>query len=408
MRINPRLPTLAMAAVFGLIHTGSALAVPTVNPVEMREKDQWVKQCLSAPDVPQLPFSFVYDGKSSVELLKTWQRQAATRKLNDGRTQYTIAWTDAKTGLEIRCVAVEYSDFPTVEWTLYFKNGGKEATPILSKIEALDMRIGVGGDEKFVLHHNTGTTVTASDFQPHATELPLGKELTFTPSQGLPCAGVWPYFNLQCGAGGRIVVVGWPGKWAAAFDHQTDKEVRVTAGQELVNLKLHPGEEIRTPLIVQMFYRGDVTRAQNLWRRWMLAHNLPRPGGKLPAPQMTPCSSHQFAEMTKADEASQKLFIDRYLAEGIKIDYWWMDAGWYPCDGNWPKTGTWEVDTTRFPRGLRAVSDYAHAKGVKIIVWFEPERVAPGTWLYDNHKNDWLLGGHAAEPRQPRGPEMGH
>ena len=136
----------------------------------------------------------------------------------------------------------------------------------------------------------------------------------------------------------------------------------MTAGQELVHLKLHPGEEIRTPLIVQMFYRGDVVRAQNLWRRWMLAHNLPRPGGKLPAPQMTPCSSHQFAEMTKADEASQKLFIDRYLDERIKIDYWWMDAGWYPCDGDWPKTGTWEVDKTRFPHGLRAVSDYAHAK----------------------------------------------
>ena len=120
--------------------------------------------------------------------------------------------------------------------------------------------------------------------------------------------------------------------------------------------------------------------------------NLPRPGGKLPTPQMTPCSSHQFAEMTKADEASQIFFINRYLEEKIKIDYWWMDAGWYPCGGDWGKTGTWEVDKTRFPHGLRAVSDYAHRKGIKIIVWFEPERVAPGTWLYDNHREDLAAG----------------
>ena len=69
----------------------------------------------------------------------------------------------------------------------------------------------------------------------------------------------------------------------------------------------------------------------------MLAHSMPKPGGKLPPPQLNACSSHQFAEMIKADEASQKLFIDRYLEEGIKLDYWWMDAGWYPCQGEWPQ-----------------------------------------------------------------------
>jgi len=74
------------------------------------------------------------------------------------------------------------------------------------------------------------------------------------------------------------------------------------------------------------------------------------------------------------------------------LDYWWMDAGWYPCDGNWPKTGTWEVDTNRFPGGLREIADHAHAKGVKTILWFEPERVQSGTWLADNHP-EWILGG---------------
>ena len=54
--------------------------------------------------------------------------------------------------------------------------------------------------------------------------------------------------------------------------------------------------------------------------------------------------------------------------------------------------GTWEVDTNRFPHGLRAVSDYAHKNGIRILVWFEPERVTADTWLTRNHP-EWVLGG---------------
>jgi len=144
------------------------------------------------------------------------------------------------------------------------------------------------------------------------------------------------------------------------------------------------------------FWRGDWLHAQNVWRRWMLEHNVPRRGGKMLGPQMAACSSHQFGEMVNANETNQMLFVDRYLEEKLPLDYWWMDAGWYVMDSKdhpwgWPCTGTWEVDTRRFPHGLRAISDHARARGVKTIVWFEPERVAQGTWLYTNNP-EWLLG----------------
>jgi alpha-galactosidase len=167
----------------------------------------------------------------------------------------------------------------------------------------------------------------------------------------------------------------------------------IHAGQELTRLKLLPGEEVRSPLIVLQFWKGDWLRAQNLWRRWMMAHSMPKPGGKLPPPQLVASSSRQYDEMIKANETNQCMFIDRYLDEGIKLDYWWMDAGWYDHHGGgWGRVGTWEVDTNRFPRGLRAVSDYAHKKGIRILVWFEPERVAADTWLTRNHP-EWVLGG---------------
>ena len=164
------------------------------------------------------------------------------------------------------------------------------------------------------------------------------------------------------------------------------------AGQELTHFKLLPGEEIRTPMVVLQFWRGDRLRSQNLWRRWMMAHSMPRAEGKLPPPQFVASSSRAYGEMIGANEQNQIMHIDRYREEGLKLDYWWMDAGWYVQKSGWPEVGTWEVDPQRFPRGLRPISDYAHSKGMGIVVWFEPERVAAGTWLTKNHPA-WILGG---------------
>jgi alpha-galactosidase len=68
-----------------------------------------------------------------------------------------------------------------------------------------------------------------------------------------------------------------------------------------------------------------------------------------------------------------------------------MDAGWYPFKEAWWDTGTWDPDPVRFPHGFPPIADFAHSKGVKLIVWFEPERVRKGSWLDQNHP-EWLLG----------------
>jgi len=335
------------------------------------------------------PFSFQYGGKRSSEFLKDWKCEREARKLDDKRIEHVIRYTDPQTGLVVRQVAVVYHDFPTVEWTLYFKNTGTTDTPILESIQALDTQFRRGPVGEFVLHHLRGDSNTPDSYEPLATTLGPKDRQRFVPPGGRPTEGQWPYYNIQWADQGVIAVIGWPGQWAAEFTRDETTGLRVRGGQELTHFKLHPGEEVRTPLVVLQFYRGDRIHAQNTWRRWMLAHNLPRPGGKLPPPQLTSCSGGFFPGL-KCNEADEKRFIDTFTKEGIKLDYWWMDAGWYPCD-SWPQVGTWEVDRERFPGGIRAVSDHAHAKGMKLILWFEPERVAPGTWLYQE-RPQWLLG----------------
>ena len=346
------------------------------------------------------PFSFTYDGKPSAEVLPGFTRELKSVRLDAARIQRELLYRDPVTGLEVRCAAIEYLDYPTIEWTLHFKNTGSKDTPILSGIQALDTSFHRLGDDvyarfarqgEFTVHHHTGSNCVPDDYEPHASVLKAKEILPLASAGGRGSNGVFPYFNIAWPGEGVIAVVGWPGQWSAAFTRDEGAGLRVTAGQELTHFTLHPGEEVRTPLVVLQFWKGDSVDAQNTWRRWMIAHNVPRPGGQLRPMHLAGCSSHFFGEMVNADEASQFQFIDRYVEERIPIDYWWMDAGWYVIASGWPNTGTWEVDTKRFPRGLRAITDHAHAKGIQSIVWFEPERVTPGTWLYDTHP-EWLLG----------------
>jgi alpha-galactosidase len=348
-----------------------------------------------------LPFGFSYGGQPSAALLKEWRLDRQVKTLDDQRTERTLTWTDPRTGLVLRWATIEYHDFPTVEWTLHFKNGGATETPIIADVQALDTRFERRKDEvyarfgapgEFVLNHHVGSPCAANDYQPLRSPLPHQAAKRIATSGGRGSNSDWPYFNLEWPGEGVIAVVGWPGQWAASFTRDEGNAVRVQAGQALIHFKLRPGEEARTPLIVLQFWKGDRIRSQNTFRRWMLAHNVPKPGGRPIKPMLFGCSSHLTNEMVDGNEENQIQLINRYLQERLKIDYWWMDAGWYVCDGNWTKTGTWEVDTRRFPRGLRAISDHAHANGIRTIVWFEPERVHSGTWLAENHP-DWILGG---------------
>ena len=346
-----------------------------------------------APRTSHLPFAFFYGDEPSDAFLSRIERRVATRKLDENRTQHTLTWIDPDSGLETRCVAIEYSDFPALEWTVYLRNAGKRETPILEAIQGLDAKIDSPEPGEFVLHHWKGDTCGPDLYAPLRRELPPRASVRFAPSGGRGTNGQFPYYYLATPGGGVLLAVGWPGQWATTFTRDEAHGLRVVAGQELTRLILKPGEMIRTPLIAMLFREGtDLQGAHNLWRRWMWAHNVPRDGeGRLPPPIQFGCTSGIYNEMLGANEENQKFFIDRFLEEGIRLDYWWMDAGWYPCGGQWWNVGTWEPDRKRFPNGLRAISDHARAKGVKTLVWFEPERVKEG-W-HGAIRQEWVLGG---------------
>ncbi len=189
------------------------------------------------------------------------------------------------------------------------------------------------------------------------------------------------------------MVVGWPGQWAAQFTRDKENHLHVRAGQELTHFKLLPGEEIRSPLVVLQFWKGDRLRSQNIWRRWMMAHNLPRPGGKLPPPELVASSSRALRrddrrQRAEPDHAHRPLSGRRPEA-GLLVDGRRLVRAARPVGRKWARgrsiRGVFPADCAR-----SAITP--HAKGMGIVVWFEPERVAAGTWLAKNHPQ-WILGG---------------
>lgn len=391
---------LILAATMSATSFGQKPGSATSN--EMRPKDEWVKQYLS-DSATQFPFSFNCGGQPSAELLAAWPKKSETRKLDDARTQHILTWTDAKTGLVIRCVIVDYADFPMAEWTLYFKNAGQADTPVISEVLALDVTMKRGSVGEFILHRTVGDG-GADIYKPDPITLAPGQGKRFAPNGGRPCSTEFPYFNIESPEGGLIAAIGWPGQWSAQFTRDTGESLHVTAGQELTRFKLLPGEELRSPLIVAEPWKGDHRRSQNLWRRWMNAHVFPCPGGKPLPPQMNVCNANQFGYFGITED-NQRAWIQRYQEEKITYDYWWIDLCWFAMDASTSVfNARYDPDPVRFPRGLKPLSDDLHRNNIKLIAWFEPEHYypGPGNWLVENHP-EWLLKappGHEAEINQ--------
>jgi len=74
------------------------------------------------------PFSFVYGGKSSTELLPKWAHERKTTRVDPNREVLTETWSQPDGPLTVRMEATHYADYPAVEWLLYFENKGEKDT----------------------------------------------------------------------------------------------------------------------------------------------------------------------------------------------------------------------------------------------------------------------------------------
>jgi alpha-galactosidase len=129
-------------------------------------------------------FSFLYERMPSSAYLKGLSYAVEYKKLDENRTRIIKTWSDAVSGLQVRCVIVEYTDFPAVEWTLYFKNTGKMNTGMLQDIRCLDTVFRRGGASEFVLYGNKGEWCAPQSYEPYEMVLGPGAERRCAPQMG--------------------------------------------------------------------------------------------------------------------------------------------------------------------------------------------------------------------------------
>jgi alpha-galactosidase len=356
-------------------------------------------------DLSRLPFSFVYDDTAYTGFPAETFRQIDHHRSVQGKKERNCFVLKAG-DLQVTVDTAFYAGYGAYEWTVWFENTGVRNSGVIRNMQAADMTF---AGERPVLKGILGDH--ENQYRPYARaldEVPVH----FRSDNGRPTHIWFPYFNLEHGDGGTLIALGWGGTWEALFIADGQGQTRFTAsGTNDLCTYLKPGERIRSPLMSFLPYTvRNENHATNLWRRWFLDCNLPRLNAK--GDPVKPFSTTWLAGDTGIPNSdgsiSERHFtwkpsLAKMFGEGIKFDYRWFDAGWYFApDGStvereWGGTiGAWELDTVKWPgNSFRESVDFAHAHGMKTLVWFEPERVTHVDDLVKNwgYKKEWAIEG---------------
>jgi len=366
------------------------------TPEELSISKEWSSRFFSS-DLSNIAFSFFYGDELSDDLFKNWKINRSTVQLDELRQQHSLIISDLYTGLEIQFLLTEYADYPALDWVIFFENKGNCVTPVISDILSADLTFSAMNKGPFILHHAEGSRALITDFEPKSDVLLIGEEKRFAPYGGRSSDGVLPFFNLETPDDvGIITGVGWTGQWEVSFSSQDNGSVNFNAGMELTQLALYPGQRIRTPAILLLFYNGNRIRGHNYLRRLLVTHFSPSFNNQTSS---SPISASPHAKVAFESTTSTNMIegIKQISDNNLPVDTWWVDAGWYLCldsetgQHNWAKwVGNWMADPDRYPNGMKPVADAAHQSGLNFLLWFEPERVMIGSQTYEDHPN-WLL-----------------
>ncbi len=334
------------------------------------------------------PFTFKVDGQEFNPA--DWDKQLTESPefgavYAGGKTEYTVL-KNRTNGLEVTVESTAFEKNATCQWTVYIKNTGSENSGVISDFYALDSSFETG-DAK--LYYSMGSNTAASDFSLVEKNLTSFKR-KFSGTDGKPTEAYLPYFNIYGENYGMILGIGWTGQWASEMSEAKGK-TNISVKQEKFEAYLLPGETVRSPLVSLSFYEnGNPLKGFNLFRKWIndcvYSENITQNSYtvmEVAGPMSTRTSDEIIEILDGIDESVYN-----------QTDAFWMDAGWYECIEGWyDGVGNWTVDKSRYDNGISELSGYAAKKGLGHVLWYEPERVYPGTQFHNvgSQNEEWLI-----------------
>ena len=341
---------------------------------------------------------------------------------------YTVEVTEAENtltavyafpgGIRVTNIAKKYEKFGAYEWVNILENTGDLPSDIISALWDCDCALPLKHEENkenraYRPDPETATKIYSPGGSDHtqlefscdmdtttngdkAGRIYPGETREYCPFGGRSSHGKAPFFNIHKEGAGYIVAIGWTGQWHCTIT-RTNDSVQVRSKVEDTFFRLMPGEKIRTSSVVIMPYQSDVTDAQNKWRRLVKEEFslIGQPGRDSHGPL---CASI-WGGMKSRSVLDRIETIKKYQ---LPYEYVWMDAGWYgettaptpdEFEGDWwDHTGDWRVSPLVHPEGLTDVTRAVHEAGMKLLLWFEPERVIRTTPTAICHP-EWFLTG---------------
>jgi alpha-galactosidase len=207
-----------------------------------------------------------------------------------------------------------------------------------------------------------------------------------------------PFVAVAGPEGTVFAALAWSGTWSGVLDRRDDG-IALHMGLPAMSVDVPADEVIEGPHALIGVAPGDEHAASSAMQQALMA-------GRAEFPSLSTFNSW-FVYGTRINESNMRDAIEQ--ASRVGIELFQLDAGWYPQErpaSIWDFTeglGTWQVDRSRFPRGLGPIGDHARAHGMRFGVWVEPERVARGTVGQPGLAEERFLAtsGGAYDPNRP-------
>ncbi|MHB0875502.1 MAG: alpha-galactosidase [Anaerolineae bacterium] len=286
--------------------------------------------------------------------------------LDSGAEQQRFVGVDDDLALEATIVRETYPDNPVVRQWLEVRNTGN--TPVrIDRLDSLTMVADVRDWEALYFDSGWG-----AEFEPVTVALD-GRPLVLDNHAGRSSRTFHPYVTLTDGMRRLTLAVAWSGNWALRFEPDG---VRYAISAGLSDWEFHkdlaPGETVVTPAVVLVEGDADLNSTSCALASW--GRKYIYPANTLSRTLPVEWNHWWPYEDVEVNEAVFRRNIDAAAAMGVEAVL--LDAGWFGAPGlPWYRLrGDWElVNEERFPSGIRALSDYAHAKGIKFGIWCEIE-----------------------------------
>ncbi len=357
----------------------------------------------------KLPVDFRFGTLDAAEFYRRYGVERTCEERGD-HTLYTLASGGKEAGLRLTITMKRFRDLPVLEYQVSLENPTGVRSPRLTRVDSLHLEAAMDHATLKRRHgsfHMAGTAgfsgAFRNSFTPVDTFLDADTAIRFGATEGRPSVEWLPCFDLTDDNANLRIAVGWAGQWRAEVTpRRKAAEIIISAGIEMIDLELEPGERLDLPSIALVWNEtGGTEHGVNLWRRYLREKIQPRIDGKIAEP---PLSSANWGGMTEQEHLDR---IANIVARKMPFQLHWIDAGWYgppgsyspdEFDSTWSRnTGDRKFNPAILPDKLRNISAATHAAGMKQLLWIEPERAVKNAEIFHRHPEYFLQSASTGE-----------